>query len=323
MTRAAITAFDCTPDEAAVLRELAARYDVRATITATAPSVDTAVLASGCRAVSVSHRTALNRPTLRALRRAGVRYVSTRSIGYDHVDVEYAARLGIVVENVVYAPDGVADFTVMLVLMVVRRARSMLRRAEALDYRPPVERGRELRDLTVGVIGTGRIGSAVAGRLQGFGCRVLAYDHRATGTAEPTALDELLRRSDVLTLHTPLDATTRHLLDRGRLARTKPGACVVNTGRGALIDTSALLDALESGRLGGAALDVLEGEDGVFHTDCRERPLPDTWVRLHRLPNVVITPHLAYDTDRALRDTVESSLVGCLAFEEQEASWIG
>lgn len=323
MTRAAVTAFDCTPDEAALLRELASRYGVHPTITAAAPSTATAELASGCRCVSVSHRTALTRPTLRALRRAGVRYVSTRSIGYDHIDVEYAARLGIVVENVAYAPDGVADYTVMLVLMVVRQARTILRRAEALDYRPPAERGRELRDLTVGVIGTGRIGSAVVTRLRGFGCRVLTYDHRATGAAEPTPLDELLRRSDVLTLHTPLDASTRHLLDRERLALAKPGACVVNTGRGALLDTTALVEALESGRLGGAALDVVEGEDGVFHADCGERPLADAWVRLHRLPNVLITPHVAYDTDRALHDTVESSLTGCLAFEEQETSWIG
>ena len=123
---------------------------------------------------------------------------------------------------------------------------------------------------------------------------------------------------DVITLHTPLDATTHHLLDRYRLAGLKDGAVVVNTGRGALVDTEALLDELESGRLGGAALDVVEGEEGIFYSDRRREPIAcDALLRLQRLPNVLVSPHTAYYTDHALRDIVENSLRGCLAFEKR------
>ncbi|GAA1502262.1 NAD(P)-dependent oxidoreductase [Nocardioides humi] len=323
MTGAAITAYGCEPDEAALFRRLAPRHGLTPTITAAAVSEATAALAKGRRCVSVGHRTPVTPPVLRALERAGVRYVSTRSVGYDHIDVDYAASLGITVGNVDYAPDGVADYTLMLILMVLRHARSTVRRADVHDYRLADGRGRELRDLTVGVVGTGRIGSAVITRLRGFGCRVLTHDHRPASGTEHTSLDDLLRRSDVVTLHTPLEAGTHHLLDRRRIARLKEGACVVNTGRGPLVDTAALLAALEAGRLGGAALDVLEGEQGVFYADCRDRVLDDALVRLQRLPNVLVTPHTAYYTDRALSDTVEHSLINCREFERQESAWIG
>jgi len=177
-------------------------------------------------------------------------------------------------------------------------------------------RGKELRDLTVGVVGTGRIGSAVIERLKGFGCRILAYDVCPAMSADYVPIGELLQRSDIVTLHTPLTDDTHHLLDDRRLAQLKDGAVVVNTGRGGLVDTCALVDALEDGRLGGAALDVVEGEEGMFYADCRGRPLQNHHlVRLQEMPHVIVSPHTAYYTDHALRDTVENSLRNCLAFE--------
>jgi D-specific alpha-keto acid dehydrogenase len=241
-----------------------------------------------------------------------VTYVSTRSVGFNHVDVEAARRLGIRVEGVAYSPDSVADYTLMLILMLLRDARGVLRRADAHDYRLSPARGLELRDLTVGVVGAGRIGRAVIDRLRGFGCRVLTHD---TASAGHLPLDDLLAQSDVVTLHTPLTADTHHLLDARRIARLPAGAFVVNTGRGALLDTAALVAALEGGGLGGAALDVLEGEEGIFYADWRDRPVEHgLLLRLHRLPNVLISPHTAYYTDHALRDTVEHSLANCLRF---------
>ena len=146
-------------------------------------------------------------------------------------------------------------------------------------------------------------------RLRGFGCRVLAYDRCPTTSAEYVPLDELLQRSDIVTLHTPLNADTHHLLSRQRIEQMKDGAFIINTGRGALLDTAALLDALEGGRLGGAALDVLEGEEGIFYSDHRQRPVENQLLlRLHQLPNVIITPHTAYYTDHALSDIVENTL---------------
>jgi D-specific alpha-keto acid dehydrogenase len=200
----------------------------------------------------------------------------------------------------------------------VRNAKSIIRRAAAHDYRLNDVRGRELRDLTVGVVGTGRIGAAVVDRLRGFGCRILAYDSRVKTAVDYVPLEELLQQSDIVTLHTPLNADTHHLLNRRRIAQMKRGAFIVNTGRGPLLDTEALVSELESGRLGGAALDVLEGEEGIFYADCRNKPIESKQLlRLQELPNVLISPHTAYYTDRALSDTVENSVINCLNFERR------
>jgi D-specific alpha-keto acid dehydrogenase len=313
-----ITVYGCGRDEADLFREMAPRLGVMPRITDAAVSEANVELARGNRCISIGHKTDVANSTLRALSRAGVAYVSTRSVGYNHIDVNYAARMGIRVEAVAYSPDSVADYTLMLMLMAVRHARSIIRRTDVHDYRLTEMRGRELRDLTIGVIGTGRIGSAVISRLQGFGSRTLAYDNQHKTAAEYVSLDELLARSDLVTLHTPLTRVTHHLLDRRRIARMRHGAIVINTGRGALVDTEALASALESGRLGGAALDVLEGEEGIFYTDCRAKPIENQLLlRLHRLSNVLISPHSAYYTDHALADMVETSLTNCRRFESR------
>jgi len=310
-----ITIYGCGPDEAALFREMAPRLGVVPTITEAGVSEENTGLALGNRCISIGHKTQVTNSTLRALSEAGVTYISTRSVGCNHIDVHYAERVGISVQTVAYSPDSVADYTLMLMLMVVRHAKSVIRRADVHDYRLNDARGRELRDLTIGVIGTGRIGGAVIDRLEGFGCRTLAHDTRPKTRADYVTLDALLEQSDIVSLHTPLTADTRHLLDRDRIEQMKHGAVIVNTGRGALLDTDALVAALESGRLGGAALDVLEGEEGIFYADCGDRPIESPLLmRLHTLPNVLISPHTAYYTDHALKDTVENSLLNCLNF---------
>lgn len=298
-----------------MFREMAPRFSVTLTMTDAAVSDANIELASGNRCISVGHKTQIANPTLLALSQAGVQYISTRSAGYNHIDVKYAERVGISVENVAYSPDSVADYTLMLMLMAVRNAKSIIHGVDTHDYRLSDVRGKELRDLTIGVVGTGRIGAAVIDRLRGFGCRILAYDSHPGGHADYVCLDELLKRSDIVTLHTPLSAGTHHLLNSQRIALMKVGAFIVNTGRGALLDTEALVSALEVGRLGGVALDVLEGEDGIFYADCRNRPIENkSLLRLQRLPNVIISPHTAYYTDHALSDTVENTLINCLNF---------
>lgn len=331
-----LTVYGCERDEAVLFRELSPRFGIVPAITSAAPSAADVVAVPGNRCVSVGHKADVTAPTLRALRDAGVEHLSTRSIGVDHIDLDAAARLGIAVDNVGYAPDGVADYTVMLILMALRHATEIVAAAARHDFRLRPARGRDLRDLTVGVVGLGAIGRAVVQRLDGFGCRVLATSRRPLPAAEaagragsarsggPAAaapvevvrLDELLRASDVVTLHLPLDAATHHVIGSAQLATMKAGAVLVNTGRGALVDTAALVAALEAGRLGGAALDVLEGEDGIFYGDHSTGPLDhDHLVRLQALPHVIVTPHTAYYTERALADTVERTLLRCLDFE--------
>ena len=313
-----MTIYGCGADEAALFEEMAPRFGVVPTITAAALSEGNLGLARGNRCISVAHKTRIADSTLLALSHAGVAHITTRSIGTNHLDVGYAESLGISVATVAYSPDSVADYTLMLMLMALRNAGPTLRRTDVHDYRLPEVRGKELRDLTVGVVGTGRIGTAVIDRLRGFGCRVLAHDRRPDRTAERVSLEVLVRESDVVTLHTPLSADTHHLLDRRRIEGLKQGAYVVNTGRGPLLDTEALVDALESGRLGGAALDVIEGEEGIFYADCRNKAIDGALLpRLRELPNVLISPHTAYYTDHALRDTVENTIVNCLKFESE------
>jgi D-specific alpha-keto acid dehydrogenase len=313
-----ITVYGCGQDEAVLFREMAPRFGVLPAITQAAVSEANIELASGNRCISVGHKTQIANSALLGLSRAGVEYISTRSIGHNHINVEYAESVGLTVGNVAYSPDSVADYTLMLMLMAVRNAKSIIRRADTHDYRLSDVRGKELRDLTIGVIGTGRIGAAVIDRLRGFGCRILAYDRYPKAAADYVCLDELLPVSDIVTLHTPLNADTRHLLDRRRIGQMKPGAYIINTGRGSLLDTEALIPALESGRLGGAALDVLEGEEGIFYADYRSKPIESKLLlRLQELPNALISPHTAYYTDHALSDIVENSIINCLKFERK------
>ena len=316
-----VTVYGCEPDEAQLFDVFAPRFGILPTMTSAAVSESSIVSVPANRCVSVGHKSELTAHELRALQRVGVEYVSTRSIGFDHIDVDAAVSLGITVENVVYDPDGVADFTVMLILMLIRNVRHVVRAAENQDFRLGDVRGKDLRDLTVGVVGVGNIGGAVIRRLQGFGCRVLGDDNRAaTATAEFVSREQLLRESDVVTLHTPLNADTHHLIGRDQLAAMKPGAFLVNTGRGALVDTEALVVALERGRLGGAALDVLEGEDGIFYFDRTTDPVDHPLLRrLQQLPNAIVTPHTAFYTERALHDTVEKTLRNVLNFERNRA----
>src|SRR6266568_3400541 len=313
-----ITIYGCGQDEAVLFREMAPRFGVMPIITEAAVSEANIELGFGNRCISVGHKTQVTNSTLLALSQGGVTYICTRSIGYNHINVEYAESVGISIGNVAYSPDSVADYTLMLMLIAVRNAKSIIRRADIHDYRLNDVRGKELRDLTIGVIGTGRIGTAVVDRLRGFGCRILAYGRRPENAADYVSLDKLLQLSDIVTLHTPLNADTHHLLNRQRVEQMKHGAFIINTGRGSLLDTEALIPALESGRLGGAALDVLEGEEGIFYADCRNKAIESkSLLRLQELPNVLISPHTAYYTDHALSDMVENSIINCLKFESR------
>jgi D-specific alpha-keto acid dehydrogenase len=318
MEKMGITIYGCEQDEAVLFREMAPRFGIMPTITAAPVSEANIELVFENRCISVSHKTHITNTILRVLSQAGVVYLSTRSAGCNHIDVDFAQSVGISVGNVVYSPDSVADYTLMLMLMAVRNAKSTISRADIHDFRLNEVRGKELRDMTIGVIGTGRIGAAVMDRLRGFGCHIVAYDHRPKTSANYVTLDELLQQSDIITLHTPLNADTNHLLNRQRIEQMKYGAFIINTGRGSLLDTEALLPALESGRLGGVALDVLEGEEGIFYADYRDKPIESKLLlRLQKLPNVLITPHTAYYTDHALRDTIENTLINCLEFERR------
>jgi D-specific alpha-keto acid dehydrogenase len=320
MKNIGITVYGCEQDEADAFRALSPRYGVTPTIINAAVSEVNAISAPCNPCISVGHKSEVSASILLALKRAGVKYISTRSIGCNHIDTTAATRMGIAVGNVAYSPDSVADYTMMLMLMAVRNAKSIERSVEKHDFRLGSVRGKVLRDMTVGVLGTGHIGKAVIERLRGFGCHVLAYDRSQKVESNYVPLDALLQNSDLVTLHVPLGADTHHIIGHEQMRGMKQGAFIINTGRGALVDTDALVKALENGKLGGAALDVLEGEEGLFYFDCTQKPIDNQFLlKLQRMPNVIITPHTAYYTEQALRDTVEKTIMNCLDFERSLA----
>ncbi len=221
-----------------------------------------------------------------------------------------------VVGTVEYSPGSVADYTVMLMLMLMRGTKSILRETQRQNYCLNDLRGKELRDMTVGVLGTGRIGQAVMERLKGFGCKVLAYDRNQKAGTDYVSFHELLKKSDIVTLHIPLAEDTRHMIGCEELEMMKQEALLINTGRGALVDTAALVEALKGQKIGGAALDVLEGEEGIFYHDCTQRTIEHPFLSvLQGMPNVIVTPHTAYHTERVLVDTVRNTIRNCLNFE--------
>ena len=311
-----ITVFGCEPDEAAVFNRLSFEFGVTVSLIREAVSENNVNLADGCQCVSISHKAELSESLLLALKNVGVKYICTRSIGFNHIDIQAAGQMGMTIGTVAYSPGSVADYAVMLMLMLMRGTKSVMHRAETQNYCLNDLRGKELQDMTVGVIGTGRIGQAVMERLKGFGCTVLAYDCNHKAGADYVPLCELLQSSDIITLHVPLAEDTFHMIGREQLKMMKKDALLINTARGALVDTEALIDELEDGRIGGAALDVLEGEEGIFYYDCTQKVLKHPFLSaLQRMPNVIVTPHTAYHTDRVLVDTVSNTIQNCLNFE--------
>lgn len=301
-------------DERPYFDQYAEKYGIRIVSTAESPTLENADLAKGCRFVNVI-TTPIQRPLLERFHALGVRYLVTRTIGYDHIDTRAAQELGIQIANTPYGPDGVAEYTILLMLMCIRKMRSIQHRFEGQDYTLKGLLGRELSDMTVGVIGTGRIGTRLIQMLTGFGCKVLAYSPHPNETAAQHAtycsLETLLRDSDLITLHAPATDATWHMLDASAFSSMKDGVVLINTARGALMDTDALLANLQTGKIGALGLDVLENESALFYYDRREELLPNQDLYLLKsYPNVVITHHMAFYTQQCVETMVRDSLRG-------------
>jgi D-lactate dehydrogenase len=303
----------------------AANVDGRHLLTFFEPRLtqETATLARGYQGVCPFVNDKLDAPTLTLLAEGGTRLVVLRSAGYNHVDLSAAARLGLSVLRVPeYSPYAVAEHAVALVLTLNRKIHRAHARVREWNFSLDGLVGFDLHGKTVGLVGTGRIGRVAARIFHGFGCRVLAFDPRPdellvteTG-ARYVDLDALLRDSDIVSLHLPLTPATRHLIDARALAVMKAGAMLVNTGRGALIESRALIAALKKGHLGGAALDVYEEEEGVFFHDLSNQVLlDDVLARLLTFPNVLITAHQAFLTREALANIAQVTLENVTAFE--------
>lgn len=312
-----LAVYSCRPDERPLFEKYAAQYQIGLALTSEAPSLENASLTEGCQAVCVI-TTAVPPEIIDIWHSYGVKVISTRTVGYEHVDYKYAASLGIAVSNVSYTPHTVAEYTVMAILMAIRRMKTILIRYIGQDYSLDNIRGRELCHMTVGVVGTGRIGEAVVENLSGFGCKILANNlvekESVKKLATYTDIDTIWNECDLITFHVPATADTWHMVNADTLSRMKDGVILINMARGSLIDTSALIEALENHKVAAAALDVLEDESHIYYKDFKYTPVAHHEMAiLNSMPNVLLTPHTAFFTDEAVSDMIEYSMTSCLA----------
>ncbi|MGW5848507.1 2-hydroxyacid dehydrogenase [Streptomyces sp. NPDC055254] len=309
-----ILAFGVTADEKPLLeRAFAGRQEVRCLDVFL--SGDTAPIAAGYEIISTSVNADLNGRVLRTLAAGGTRMIAQRSTGFNNIDLDAARRLGMTVCRVsYYSPYSVAEFAWTLALAVNRRIVRASIRTRDFDFRLNGLMGRDMRGRTAGVLGTGKIGAAFTRIAHGFGMNLLGWDAVQNPACVELGMkyvdkDELLASSDLISLHVPLLESTHHIIDAAALRAMRDDAILVNTSRGGLIDTEALVTELRAGRFAGVGLDVYEAEAGLFFLDkSLEAVEDDTLARLVTFPNVVVTSHQAYYTGDAVGQIIDTTV---------------
>jgi D-lactate dehydrogenase len=294
-------------------------FDVRLT-------EDTLPLARGFSVLSVFVSDRLSREVIGDLSQHGLKLLALRSAGFNHVDLEACREFGVSVVRVpAYSPYAVAEHAVCLVLSLNRKIHRAYQRVKELNFSLDGLVGFDMHGKNVGIIGTGEIGMTFARIMAGFGMKILAYDPKPDPDLEKNtdasyvSFDELITHSDIISLHCPLTPDTLHLLSQKEIECMKEGVFIINTGRGGLIDTKALIDGLKSGRIGAAGLDVYEEEEGVFFFDHSEGILKDdVLARLLTFPNVLVTAHQAFLTKEALNNIASTTLENILKFRQSE-----
>lgn len=283
------------------------------------PSLDNAILAQGYDAISMTPCN-MSAELIQRFHEIGIKYITCRSIGYDHVDLKAARECGIRVSNVSYEPDGVANYSIMLMMMCLRKMAHILKRVELQDYSLKGKLGRDISSCTIGIIGTGKIGTTVIQHLSGFQCKIYAYDNYpnpiASQYAQYVNLDTLLKKSDIISLHINATAENYHLIDNNAFYKMKDNAIIINTARGKLIDDNALIQALECGKIGAAGLDVLEDEDGLYYYNHMGDVMNHhNMAILRSFPNVILSPHTAFYTEEDVNNMVKGCFESVKAFE--------
>ena len=307
-------------DELKYCEQYKKQYGIDYVYTSEYPSFDNVALAEGCEAVSMTPCD-MSDTLVKAFHEIGVKYITCRSIGYDHVSLSAARQYNMRVSNVSYPPSGVANYAIMLMLMCTRRMAHIMKRAELQDYSLKNKLGRDISHCVIGIIGTGKIGATVARHLSGFGCKILAYDPYENAElkeiVEYTELETLLQNADIISLHMNATDQNYHMINRETIAKMKQGVILINTARGKLIDSDAVVDGIKSGKIGGAGLDVLENENGLYYYDhMGDNIANDTMAILRAFPNVILSPHTAFYTEEDVRDMVKGCFESVDAFEQ-------
>lgn len=286
-------------------------------------TLETAGLSQGAECVCCFVNDSLKADVLKELKASGVKLIALRSAGFNHVDLKAAAELGLKVVRVPeYSPYAVAEHAVGMIMMLNRKLHRSYNRVRDENFSLNGLVGFDLYKKTVGVAGTGKIGKVFAKIMSGFGCKILLYDLNPDQSfaeeinAEYVPLDNLLTHSDIISLHVPLTPATTHLINEAAIHKMKTGVMIINTGRGRLLDTQALIKGLKSCKIGYAGLDVYEEEEGVFFNDLSETGIQDDCLaRLLTFPNVFVTSHQAFLTKEALENIAQTTLENIASFE--------
>lgn len=286
-------------------------------------TLDTAILADGFSAVCIFINDNLNRELIAKLASQGIKLIATRSAGFNHIDLAATKEAGITVVRVpAYSPYAVAEHAVGLILTLNRKIHRAYNRVRDDNFSLEGLLGFDLHGATVGIVGTGKIGQCFASIMKGFGCHLLAYDvYQNPGCLELGVkyceFLELLAQSDIISLHCPLTPETHHLINPTSLTHLKRGAMLINTSRGGLIDTAAVISAIKTGQVGYLGIDVYEREENLFFEDLSDTVIQDdVFQLLQSFPNVVITAHQAFFTRNALENIADTTLNNIAEFEQ-------
>lgn len=312
-----IVFFSVRQDELDFVNEFAKKYQVDVLISKEALTLENVYLCEGAQAVSIM-TTKTDEKIIERLHEYGIIYISTRTIGFDHIDLNACKKYGVHAGNVSYTLSSVAEYTIMMILMSLRNMKLIMERFVSQDFSLNYIRGRELKDLTVGIIGTGKIGQEVIRLLSGFSCKILAYDlypsEEVRKYAQYVDLDTIYKESHIISLHAPALKDTYHMINEESISKMKKDVVLINTARGRLIDTKALIEAIENHRIGYAAFDVVENEHHLYYKDFKNKVLDNRELAILRsFPNVLLTPHTAFFTHQAVSDMVEYSIKNALA----------
>ncbi len=316
-----IVIFEERSYENKVIEEFKKNSGIEIITTAKILNEDSICLLNGAQGISTLGHSTLDKSMLDKIKALGVKFLSTRTIGYNHYDVKYAKEIGLKVSNVTYAPNGVADFTIMLMLIAIRKYKPAMWRQNVNDYTLGGLMGKEMRHLTVGVLGTGRIGACVIKNLSGFGCKILAYDvyknNAIANFANYVETEELFEKSDIITLHMPLNKNNECIINKNSISKMKKGVIIINTARGELMNIADLIDGIESEKIGALALDVFENENEIYHHSFSTGIIKNKdMAYLRQFPNVILTQHMAFFTDSAVEEMISESLKNLISFEK-------
>ncbi len=317
--------FSVKDDEIEYFKKYSAQFDIECVIVKDNLTAKTSYLLEGADAVTDSMSMAYDRAVYQRMSDLGIRCFSLRSAGFDKLNYQIGQQYGIRFARVpAYSPNAIAEHSIALALTLLRNLHVGYMRFHNQDYRVDGLIGREVRDFTIGVLGTGHIGRVAAKMWQGFGGKVIAYDVNPNPEVAQWLdyiddFDQFLAQTDLLAIYLPLNPATKHIINAQTIAKLPKGAIIVNVARGGHVDTRALYQALKSGHLSGAALDVYENEGMIYHKDLSCQYIDDEVFRkLESMPNTFITPHIAYNTHRAVEAMVKISLENVIKMQQQE-----